>query len=169
VVDASAGTFSATGAGTCRVEASGAATANFVAASAQQDVGIAKAGAMVALSSLTQTYTGLPLTPAATTVPPGLAIVWTNAPQTNAGSSPVTATVNDANYQGAASGTPRHQSSGADEPERGQRPGQGQDQLDAVDESASDAEQDLPVDHQRRAVRDVRRRSARTHRTPTLA
>ena len=61
MVDASAGTFSSTGAGTCRVEASGAATANFVAASAQQDVTIAKAAATVTLSNLTQTYTGSPL------------------------------------------------------------------------------------------------------------
>ena len=88
VVDASAGTFSSTGAGTCRVEASGVATANFVAASAQQDVTIAKAAATVTLGNLIQTYTGSPLTPTATTVPPGLAIVWTNAPQTNAAATP---------------------------------------------------------------------------------
>ena len=107
VVDASAGTFSSTGAGTCRFEASGAATSNFVAASAQQDVTIAKAAATVTLtlSTLTQTYTGSPLTPTATTDPSGLAVVWTNAPQTNAGSYTVTATVNDPNYQGAVTGT----------------------------------------------------------------
>ena len=105
VVDTSAGTFSSTGAGTCRLEASGAATANFVAASAQQDVTIAKAGATVTLSGLIQTYTGSPLSPSAATTPSGLAIDWTNAPQTNVGTYPVTATVNDPNYQGAASGT----------------------------------------------------------------
>ena len=66
---------------------------------------IEKAAATVTLSNLTRTYTGSPLTPTATTVPPGLAIDWTNAPQTNAGSYTVTATVNDPNYQGAASGT----------------------------------------------------------------
>ena len=54
---------------------------------------------------MTQTYNGSTLTPTATTNPPGLAIVWTNAPQTNAGTYSVTATVNDANYQGSASGT----------------------------------------------------------------
>ena len=64
-----------------------------------------KAAATVTLSNMTQTYTGGALTPTATTVPAGLTIVWTNAPQTNAGSYSVTATVNDANYQGSASGT----------------------------------------------------------------
>ncbi len=105
VVDTSAGTFSTTGAGTCRIEASGAATANFVAASAQQDVAIAKAGAAVTLSGLTQTYTGSPLSPSAATTPSGLSVDWTNAPQTNVGSYAITATVNDPDYQGAASGT----------------------------------------------------------------
>jgi hypothetical protein len=105
VVNAIAGTFSSTAAGTCRVEASGAATTNFLAASAQQDVVIAKAAATVTLSNLIRAYSGIPLSPTATTTPPGLTIVWTNAEQTNAGSYVVTATVNDPNYQGAASGT----------------------------------------------------------------
>ena len=59
----------------------------------------------VTLSNLTQTYTGSPLAPTATTVPLGLAVVWTNAPQTNAGSYIVIATVNDPRYQGAVTGT----------------------------------------------------------------
>jgi hypothetical protein len=63
---------------------------------------VAKATAAVTLSNLTQTYTGSPLTPTATTNPAGLNITWTGAPQTNAGSYPVTAIVNDANYQGSA-------------------------------------------------------------------
>ena len=66
---------------------------------------INKAVASVSLGNLTQTYTGSPLTPSATTVPASLAITWTGAPQTNAGSYPVTATVDDANYQGSANGT----------------------------------------------------------------
>jgi subtilisin family serine protease len=66
---------------------------------------INKAAATVTLSNLTQTYTGSPLTPTATTNPPGLPIVWTNAPQTNIGTYAVTATVNHPNYQGSASGT----------------------------------------------------------------
>jgi len=64
-----------------------------------------KAPATVTLSNLTQTYTGSALTPTATTNPPGLNVVWTNAPQTNAGTYTVTATVNDPNYQGSASST----------------------------------------------------------------
>ena len=68
-------------------------------------VSVNKAAATVVLDNLTQTYTGSALMPTATTNPPGLAITWTGAPQTNAGSYPVTATVNDANYQGSASGT----------------------------------------------------------------
>src|SRR5262249_49059369 len=64
-----------------------------------------KTPATVTLSSMTQTYTGSALTPSATTNPPGLAITWTNAPQIQVGSYSVTATVNDPNYQGSASGT----------------------------------------------------------------
>jgi hypothetical protein len=64
-----------------------------------------KAAATVTLSALSQNYTGSPLTPTATTVPAGLAIVWGNVPQTAAGSYAVTATINDAGYQGSASGT----------------------------------------------------------------
>jgi hypothetical protein len=66
---------------------------------------IVKATATVTLSNLTQTYTGSPLTPTATANPAGLPIVWTNAPQTDAGSYAVTAAVNDPNYEGAADGT----------------------------------------------------------------
>ena len=66
---------------------------------------INKAAATVTLSSLTRAFTGTPLTPTATTTPAGLAVDWTGAPQTNAGSYPVTATINDRNYQGSASGT----------------------------------------------------------------
>jgi uncharacterized protein with FMN-binding domain len=66
---------------------------------------ITKATASVTLGGLNQTYTGQPLSPTATTNPPGLAVIWTNAPQTAAGSYSVTATVSDSNYQGSASGT----------------------------------------------------------------
>ena len=64
-----------------------------------------KTPATVTLGNMTQTYTGNPLTPTATTNPPGLAITWTNAPQTQVGSYSVTASVNDPNYVGSASGT----------------------------------------------------------------
>jgi hypothetical protein len=66
---------------------------------------IAKAPATVTLTNLTQAFTGTPLTPTATTVPPGLAVTLTGAPQTAAASYPVTATITDANYTGTASGT----------------------------------------------------------------
>jgi hypothetical protein len=66
---------------------------------------IQQATATVTLGNLTATYNGSPFMPSATTVPTGLAIVWTGTPQTNAGSYQVTATVNDPNYQGSASGS----------------------------------------------------------------
>jgi len=75
----------------------GSATGTFTITSTKQT-------ATVTLSNMTQTYTGSPLTPTPTTNPPGLAITWTNAPQTNAGTYTVTATVNDPNYQGSATG-----------------------------------------------------------------
>jgi subtilisin family serine protease len=73
--------------------------------SASGTFSVNKQAASVALSNLTQTYTGSALMPLATTTPPGLAVSWTNAPQTQPGSYSVTATVNDPNYQGKASGT----------------------------------------------------------------
>jgi hypothetical protein len=66
---------------------------------------IGKATATVTLSNLSKTFTGSAQSPTATTTPAGLAIDWTGAPQTNVGSYPVTATINDRNYQGSASGT----------------------------------------------------------------
>jgi len=66
---------------------------------------IVKQPATVTLSNLTQTYTGSPLTPTATTDPPGLNVTWTKAPDTNVGSYAVTATINSPNYTGSASGT----------------------------------------------------------------
>ncbi len=74
----------------------GSASATFV---------IQPAVATVVLSNLTQTYTGSQLTPAVATVPAGLQIVLTGVPQTNAGSYPITATIQSANYQGSASAT----------------------------------------------------------------
>jgi hypothetical protein len=101
----SGATFSSLGAGPCVVQAIGATTSNFLAAAAQQTVSIGKATATVQLNNMTQTYTGSPLAPTATTNPSNLGINWTNAPQTNAGSYSVTATVNDPNYQGSTGGT----------------------------------------------------------------
>jgi hypothetical protein len=64
-----------------------------------------QATATVVLSNLTQTYTGSSLSPTVTTTPTGLNVTWTGAPDTNAGSYPVTATITDPNYTGSASAT----------------------------------------------------------------
>lgn len=66
---------------------------------------INKAAATVTLGSLSQLYTGSPLSPTVITSPPGLNVTLVGAPQTAVGSYPVTVSVNDANYTGAASGT----------------------------------------------------------------
>ena len=92
-------------AGTATASASYDETANYFGSSGSKNFTIKKAPASVLLSYMTQIYTGSALTPTATTTPAGLTIVWTNAPQTNAGSYSVTATVNDLNYEGSASGT----------------------------------------------------------------
>ncbi len=73
--------------------------------SASGTFNINKATATVTLTNLIQTYNGSPLTPTANTTPAGLAITWTGAPQTNVGTYTVTATVNDSNYEGSATGT----------------------------------------------------------------
>jgi hypothetical protein len=94
--DTSAGSYPVT----CTINAgqnyTGSASGTFV---------INKATATVALSNMTQTYTGSALSPTVTTVPSGLSITPTGYPDTNAGSYSVTATVNDPNYTGSASGT----------------------------------------------------------------
>jgi hypothetical protein len=73
--------------------------------SAEGTLIISKATARVSLVDLIQTFTGGPLRPTAVTDPGGLAVTWTNAPQTNVGSYEVTATVESPNYEGWASGT----------------------------------------------------------------
>jgi probable HAF family extracellular repeat protein len=85
--------------------ASGAALANYSVTYATATFTISKATAPVTLSNLTQTYAGVALTPTAATVPSGLAIAWTGAPDTNTGSYAVTATVSNPNYTGSNSGT----------------------------------------------------------------
>ena len=69
---------------------------------------IGKATATVTLTGLTPTYTGAPISAGATTTPAGLTVDFTydgsaTAP-TNAGTYAVVGTINDANYQGTASG-----------------------------------------------------------------
>jgi probable HAF family extracellular repeat protein len=93
------------GAYTITPSASGAALANYSVTYATATFTIDKATATVTLSNLTQTYAGVALNPTAVTVPSGLAIAWTGAPDTGTGSYAVTATVSNPNYTGSNSGT----------------------------------------------------------------
>jgi len=85
---------------------------DYTSASNTAPISIGLATAPVSLSKLEQTYDGSPEAPTATTVPAGLTVdfsysqngqVVTNP--TAAGSYAVTATVDDPNYQGSATGT----------------------------------------------------------------
>ena len=70
---------------------------------------ITPAPATIALTNLNQTYSGAPTTVNVTTTPLGLVTLTTyngsRTPPTNAGSYAVTATTNNPNYTGSASGT----------------------------------------------------------------
>ena len=79
--------------------------ANYVPVTGTVAVVVNKAVAQVAISSLRQAYAGAALTPTASTNPINLKITWTGASQTAVGSYPVTATVDEANYEGSASAT----------------------------------------------------------------
>ena len=60
------------------------------------------------LSDLTPGLHGQPADADGDDVPAGLTMTWTGAPQTNAGSYPVTATIADANYTGRGERHVRH-------------------------------------------------------------
>jgi MBG domain-containing protein len=98
------------GAGTAMITASQAGDANHMAAElVQQPLSVKKANAKVTLNNLEYTYDGTPKPIAVVTEPSGLAIRITydgsaTAP-VNAGSYTVVATVDDANYDGSATGT----------------------------------------------------------------
>lgn len=99
-----------TGAGTIQLIASQSGNATYSAApSLTAGMMVAKAAAAVTLGSLSQTYNGNPRYATATTDPPGKSVSFTynNSPvaPVNAGSYAVTATIDDADYQGSASGT----------------------------------------------------------------
>ena len=103
-------TVTLTGAGTVIVRASQSGAANYFAApNVDQSFVVSKATASVALSNLSQMFDGQPKSAAVTTAPGGLATVMTyNGSPTlpvATGTYAVIATVNDSNYQGAASGT----------------------------------------------------------------
>lgn len=104
------GVLSFSGAGEVIVEASQAGDVNHLAATPEvRTFQVAKAMATVTLNSLTQTYDGDPKTVGAVTVPAGLSVELSydgdSTAPTDAGSYPVVATINDAIYQGTASGT----------------------------------------------------------------
>ena len=76
---------------------------------ATETMTISKAAATATLAGLSQTYTGSALAATATTTPAGLMVLLTyngsSTTPTAAGSYAVAGTINDTNYQGAASGT----------------------------------------------------------------
>jgi hypothetical protein len=87
----------------------GSALGNYAVTNTPGTLTITKATATVVLSNLSQTYTGQPLAATATTTPAGLAVTLTYngaaSTPTTVGSYTVVATINDANYIGAATGT----------------------------------------------------------------
>jgi hypothetical protein len=80
------------------------ANPNYMVTPVSGTLTINKATATVTLNNLTQTYAGIPLSPTVT-ITPSVSFNWTGAPQSNAGTYAVTATVTDPNYTGSASGT----------------------------------------------------------------
>jgi hypothetical protein len=96
-----------TNVGTYSVTVAVAASGNYgTASSSTVAFSITPGTATVTLGNLSQTYTGSPLSPTVTTSPSGLSYTLTGAPDTNAGSYTVTATINSGqNYTGSASGT----------------------------------------------------------------
>jgi X-Pro dipeptidyl-peptidase len=76
---------------------------------AELSLTVDKAAALVSLAALTQSHDGAPKPVTVTTEPAGLVVVVTyngsSTPPTGVGSYAVSATIDDANYQGAATGT----------------------------------------------------------------
>jgi hypothetical protein len=100
-------TLAFTGAGPVAVVASQAGDNNWqAAADIVRSFGVAKAPASVTLGGLAQTYDGTPRNVTAATDPEGLAVTVTYngsaEPPVNAGGYAVTATVDDARYEGSA-------------------------------------------------------------------
>ena len=90
-----------TNAGNYTVTANFAGNANYTtgtSAPANITIGPATATVMFNVNSLSTTYNGSPQLPTVTTAPPGLAVTLSGAPQTNAGSYLVTASLNNPNY-----------------------------------------------------------------------
>lgn len=110
-VNATTGALTITsGTGTCSITATRQGDTNYIDSSASTPgtVAISKASATVTLSALNQTYNGAALAATAVTSPAGLTVNTTYAGSStapaNAGTYAVVATINDANYQGSATG-----------------------------------------------------------------
>ena len=101
----SAYSTSSLNAGTHTVVATYAPAGSFQGSSGMTSVTVSKATATVTLGNLSVTYNSSAQSPTVITTPSGLTVTLTGAPDTNPGSYPVTATVNNANYTGSASGT----------------------------------------------------------------
>ncbi len=97
-------TTSILGAGSDTVTATYSGDSNHNGGSGSVNQTVNPATATVTLSNTTQTYTGSALSPTVTTSS-GLSYSLMGAPDTNAGSYPVTATIANSNYTGSASGT----------------------------------------------------------------
>ena len=102
-------TLSFSGTGVVSIVASQAGDGNWSPApDVTNTFSVTKATASVGLGDLAQTYDGTARLASATTFPAGLAVVFTydgaSAAPTNAGTYAVTGTVNDARYQGSATG-----------------------------------------------------------------
>ncbi|KAB0671412.1 hypothetical protein F6V30_02190 [Oryzomonas sagensis] len=105
-------TLTITGAGSIVLRASQAGSAAYIAAAdVVQTITVNKATATIILGDLTATHDGTAKSATATTIPAGLAVTITYTYDgsivipTNCGSYTVVAAINDANYQGTASGT----------------------------------------------------------------
>lgn len=99
-----------TGAGAVSITASQAGDDNHLAAAdVTRTFTVAKAAATVVLNNLVQTYDGTPRQAGATTTPSMLSVTFTyngsSTAPTEAGSYGVVATINDAVYEGSASGS----------------------------------------------------------------
>jgi hypothetical protein len=97
-----------TGAGSIVVKASQAQDATYALGESTKTIDVAKASASVTLSGLTPTYDATAKSVTATTVPAGKTVNITYAGSAtapvNAGTYAITATIDDANYSGTASG-----------------------------------------------------------------
>lgn len=102
--------LSFTGIGPVTITAAQKGNINFAdATSVTRTFNVVKAPATVVLSNLEQVHTGAARTVTAATTPPGLAVqilyAGSPTPPTDAGTYAITASINDATYQGSTNGT----------------------------------------------------------------